>query len=81
LAYARKPTVYRIPNVKVPHITFIYGEYDWMDVNGGLDVQRICHENATAYIQHHHNSVNAVKPPDVEKTLVHHDNSTVDLNH
>jgi hypothetical protein len=44
MATARKPTVFRIPNLKVPHITFIYGEYDWMDLNGGLDVQRICDE-------------------------------------
>ena len=44
MAYARKPGVYRIPNLQVPHIAFIYGEHDWMDVNGGLDVQRICEE-------------------------------------
>jgi len=44
-AFAHKPTVYRIPNLKVPHITFIYGENDWMDLNGGLDVQRICEDD------------------------------------
>jgi len=45
MAFAHKPTVYRIPNLNVPHVTFIYGENDWMDLNGGLDVQRICEDD------------------------------------
>lgn len=72
MAYARKPTVYRIPKLKVPHITFIYGEHDWMDVNGGLDVQQICDENTTAYHSNDDNGVNAVKPPYVDVLVVKH---------
>jgi cardiolipin-specific phospholipase len=42
VALARKPTVDRIPLLKVPHITFVYGQNDWMDIQGGLDVQKAC---------------------------------------
>jgi len=43
-AYARKPTVSRIPNLDVDHVSFVYGQYDWMDCSGGLEVQRRCQE-------------------------------------
>jgi cardiolipin-specific phospholipase len=43
-AYARKPTVSRIPNLKVDSVSFVYGQYDWMDCSGGLEVQRRCQE-------------------------------------
>jgi hypothetical protein len=62
MATARKPTVFRIPNLKVPHITFIYGEHDWMDLNGGLDVQRICDEKK--------NDSNINQPPPEVDVLV-----------
>lgn len=42
--HAKRPTVHRIPKLKVKDISFIYGESDWMDVNGGLEVERICKE-------------------------------------
>lgn len=49
-AYARNPAVYRIPKLQVSNVSFIYGEHDWMDFNGGLQVQRACeqldHENS-----------------------------------
>lgn len=41
---ARKPTIHRIPKLKVKHVSFLYGVNDWMDVRGGLDVQNICQE-------------------------------------
>ena len=44
LAIARKPAVYRIPALKVPQVTFIYGENDWMDHSGGIEVQQICED-------------------------------------
>lgn len=43
-AIAKKPTLYRIPKLKVQKVSFLYGMLDWMDVNGGLDVQEICKE-------------------------------------
>ena len=41
-AFAKRPSEYRIPNLKVPKVTFLYGETDWMDPRGGLIVQRKC---------------------------------------
>lgn len=64
--------VYRIPKLSVPHISFIYGEHDWMDVNGGLDVQQKCDENANSYHSNNDNSVNAVKSPHVDVLVVKH---------
>ena len=43
-AYARKPTVSRIPNLAISHVSFVYGQYDWMDCSGGLEVQRRCQD-------------------------------------
>ena len=43
-AYARKPIVSRIPNLNVSNVSFAYGQYDWMDSSGGLEVQRRCEE-------------------------------------
>lgn len=39
---AKSPLVHRIPNLKVIHISFLYGDRDWMQISGGLDVQRTC---------------------------------------
>jgi len=36
--FARVPTLYRIPFLKVKHISFIYGQNDWMDPQGGIEV-------------------------------------------
>jgi cardiolipin-specific phospholipase len=38
--FAKDPLVHRIPNLKVPFVSFLYGSQDWMDVNGGLQVQQ-----------------------------------------
>ena len=43
-AYAKRPTISRIPYLKVKNVTFIYGENDWMDYTGGLDVHRTCQQ-------------------------------------
>jgi cardiolipin-specific phospholipase len=43
-AMAKRPTEYRIPKLKVPKVTFLYGDHDWMDPKGGLDVQQKCQE-------------------------------------
>jgi pimeloyl-ACP methyl ester carboxylesterase len=37
--YGIKPTQHRIPNLKVPSVSFLYGSNDWMDASGGLQVQ------------------------------------------
>jgi cardiolipin-specific phospholipase len=34
-----KPTQHRIPNLRVPSVSFLYGSNDWMDAAGGLEVQ------------------------------------------
>ena len=39
-AFAKEPTVHRIQDLKVDHISFLYGEVDWMDASGGLQVQK-----------------------------------------
>lgn len=43
-AIAKNPCLPRIPNLKVKNISFLYGTKDWMDVQGGLDVQTKCRE-------------------------------------
>ncbi|KAL3931319.1 MAG: hypothetical protein SGBAC_011363 [Bacillariaceae sp.] len=32
-----QPTVDRIPKLKVPKVSIIYGEQDWMDIEGGIE--------------------------------------------
>lgn len=39
---AKKPLVNRIPLLKIPHVSFLYGSSDWMDFSGGLDTQAAC---------------------------------------
>lgn len=40
----RNPTEFRIPHLRVKNVSFLYGERDWMDVNGALRVQARCQE-------------------------------------
>lgn len=42
MAHAYKPLLPRIPKLKLKDITFLYGEKDWMDPQGGLDVIDLC---------------------------------------
>lgn len=42
MAFAKKPAVHRIPSLKVKSVHFVYGQDDWMDASGGLEVQKIC---------------------------------------
>ena len=44
MAFAKRPILHRIPDLKVRDISFIYGQKDWMDPSAGLEVQRICNE-------------------------------------
>lgn len=37
-AFARKPTLHRIPHLKVKNVSFLYGQNDWMDPQGGVEV-------------------------------------------
>ena len=41
---ARNPLMRRIPLLKVPQVTFLYGSDDWMDSSGGLDTQKFCEQ-------------------------------------
>merc|ERR1711976_82326 len=43
-AFAKKPLLHRIPHLNVKSIHFLYGQNDWMDATGGLDVQKACYE-------------------------------------
>jgi cardiolipin-specific phospholipase len=43
-AHGRRPTTHRISNLQVKDISFIYGQYDWMDVEGGITTQQKCEE-------------------------------------
>jgi cardiolipin-specific phospholipase len=43
-AFARKPAVYRIPELKVKDVSFVYGQRDWMDPTGGLEAQKLSWE-------------------------------------
>jgi len=41
-AYAHRPTGERIAALQVPHVAFVYGTDDWMDVRGGTEVAAAC---------------------------------------
>eukprot|EP00957_Ditylum_brightwellii_P009584 722735-Ditylum_brightwellii.AAC.1 len=43
-AFAKKPLLYRIPLLNVKSVHFLYGQNDWMDAKGGIDVQKLCSE-------------------------------------
>lgn len=43
---AREPLQNRIPLLKVPKVTFLYGDHDWMDVSGGLASQQLSQEKS-----------------------------------
>jgi cardiolipin-specific phospholipase len=38
----REPTELRIPKLKVPSVSFLYGAQDWMDIHGALRVEAHC---------------------------------------
>ena len=39
---AKKPLLFRVPNLEVKSVTFIYGTTDWMDISGGMYTQALC---------------------------------------
>lgn len=41
-AFAKDPLIHRIPQLRIPQCTFLYGSQDWMDIQGGKDVQEMC---------------------------------------
>lgn len=42
-AFAKKPTIHRIPKLQVGHVSFLYGDRDFIDIHaGGLAVQHVC---------------------------------------
>lgn len=47
-AYGRKPTETRIPHLRVPYVSFLYGETDWMDSSGGLNALSLCENQPSA---------------------------------
>lgn len=44
IAYAKKPLLYRIPNLKVDKVSIIYGHSDWMQPEGGMMVKHQCQQ-------------------------------------
>jgi cardiolipin-specific phospholipase len=51
-AYARMPIVDRISPLKVP-VTFMYGDSDWMDVEGGRAAQKVLAEAGNTDVDVH----------------------------
>jgi cardiolipin-specific phospholipase len=50
--FAHKPTLHRIPELKVKHVSFIYGQNDWMDpTSGGIESLKKCQEMQKAGIE------------------------------
>jgi len=43
-AYAIKPLLHRIPHLKIRNVSILYGDSDWMDPGGGVEVQKVCEE-------------------------------------
>lgn len=39
---AKKPLKDRITKLEVKNVSFAYGQYDWMDISGGLETHRLC---------------------------------------
>lgn len=42
-AHGVKATVDRIPKLKVPKVSFLYGDRDWMDIQGGIEAYEQAH--------------------------------------
>ena len=43
-AFAHKPTLHRIPLLKVKNVAFIHGQRDWMDPTGGVQTMKKCNK-------------------------------------
>jgi cardiolipin-specific phospholipase len=78
-AFAKVPLLDRIPNLQSSisssdggknddgtglEIHFVYGENDWMDYRGGLDVQRLCHQKK-ALLSQSTQQLSSPSPPTV----------------
>merc|ERR1711865_613088 len=64
---AHNPCIHRIPKLKVKHVSFLYGVNDWMDVQGGLDVQRICRQQKQQQSQgNDNNNNNIIVVPEID---------------
>ena len=46
-AFGKSPTEFRAPRLRIQHVSFLYGERDWMDVNGALRVQARCEDKSS----------------------------------
>lgn len=42
IVLAKEPLLFRIPNLKVKSVTFMYGSTDWMDLSGGMYTKGLC---------------------------------------
>ncbi|KAL3931318.1 MAG: hypothetical protein SGBAC_011362 [Bacillariaceae sp.] len=69
-AHARQPTVDRIPKLQVPKVSFLYGDRDWMDIQGGLQVYEQCklqkNDNDNNKNNSNNSSSSSSKGPDIE---------------
>lgn len=45
--FGRRPAETRISHLQIPHVCFLYGQNDWMDAEGGLNVQKLCEEKGS----------------------------------
>jgi len=46
-----KPTVDRIPKLKVPKVSLIYGDSDWMDIEGGIEACEESRQNGSLVVE------------------------------
>ena len=49
--HAHNPAVHRVPSLNVSRVTFLYGDNDWMDVNGGLESERLSKEKGGPHVE------------------------------
>jgi cardiolipin-specific phospholipase len=67
---AKEPLLFRIPNLKVKSVTFMYGSTDWMDVSGGMYTQGLCEKLSEKDYSSSSSSTTHHIPPKVDVFVV-----------
>eukprot|EP00536_Pseudo-nitzschia_multiseries_P013869 jgi/Psemu1/245705/estExt_Genewise1.C_6260008 len=66
---AKKPLLFRVPNLRVKSVTFMYGTKDWMELSGGMYTQALSDRLSKQLGGSHTHSLSSVTP-DVNVYLV-----------
>lgn len=72
-AFAKDPLIHRIPRLRIPQCTFLYGAHDWMDVQGGIATKDQCRESPkvqVAQVPHAGHMLMLDNPKDVNQHLI-----------